>query len=286
MKIVTCVVNNPLFIKIQYHSFKKFINFDYEFIVFNNTYLFEDYTNEGDLQIKQKIKDMCISLNIQCIDIPSNDYFKYISPSDRHAFAMNYIFKYMCDNKDEYLAIDSDMFLVDNLHKDRYKNNDIGIVLQHRKTGDIDHNYMWPNLFYFNLFKLKNLHLINFNVSHNCDSGGNTQEFLKLQNNNEKFPSIEDLRYNYHPNLNKNNIYYFKNLNSHSWDINDLPENIKYNIPLVLYLKNDKRNLNDKFFCELIDDIFLHYRSGSNWRNEGLDFHDNMIYQLFNILMC
>ena len=36
MKVVTAVVNNPVFIEIQYHTLKKHMKCAYEFIVFND----------------------------------------------------------------------------------------------------------------------------------------------------------------------------------------------------------------------------------------------------------
>jgi len=36
MKIVTAVVNNPTFIEVQYHTLKKYVKGDYDFIVFND----------------------------------------------------------------------------------------------------------------------------------------------------------------------------------------------------------------------------------------------------------
>ena len=45
MKIVTVVVNNPIFIIIQYYTLKKYFKGDYEFIVFNDAKDFPDYTN-------------------------------------------------------------------------------------------------------------------------------------------------------------------------------------------------------------------------------------------------
>lgn len=56
MKIITSVVNNPIFIEIQYRTFKKFMRCEYEFIVFNDAKEFPDNTNDGDITIKNKLK--------------------------------------------------------------------------------------------------------------------------------------------------------------------------------------------------------------------------------------
>ena len=62
MKIVTAVVNNPIFIEIQYHTLKKFLKGTstegYEFIVFNDAKAFPDFTNDGDITIRSKIEEI------------------------------------------------------------------------------------------------------------------------------------------------------------------------------------------------------------------------------------
>jgi len=44
----------------------------------------------------------------------------------------------------------------------------------------------------------------------------------------------------------------------------------------VEFLKKDPRNANGQFFCEIYDGVFLHYRAGGNWRNEGAAFHAHL----------
>ena len=49
MKIVNIVANNPIFIELQYKSLKKFVDFDYEYIIFNDGKNWPDITNFGDI---------------------------------------------------------------------------------------------------------------------------------------------------------------------------------------------------------------------------------------------
>jgi len=55
MKIITAVVNNPIFIEIQYYTLKKYFQGEYEFIVFNDAKDFPDFTNYNDITIKSQI---------------------------------------------------------------------------------------------------------------------------------------------------------------------------------------------------------------------------------------
>ena len=45
-------------------------------------------------------------------------------------------------------------------------------------------------------------------------------------------------------------------------------------------MKNDTRNTNNKLFCEIYDNKFLHYRAGGNWRKEGMDLHNKLTQSL------
>jgi len=68
-------------------------------------------------------------------------------------------------------------------------------------------------------------------------------------------------------------IYFMRHLSSGRWTLQDLPSKLKENKGLVEFLRTDPRNDKEQFFCELYDNVFLHYRCGGNWRQEGIDLH-------------
>ena len=76
-----------------------------------------------------------------------------------------------------------------------------------------------------------------------------------------------------------------KYLKSGEWTMTDIPANLKANIRLVHFLQNDIRNINGKFFCELYDNKFFHYRAGGNWEKRKLKFHVELSYQLKSIFI-
>ena len=116
-----------------------------------------------------------------------------------------------------------------------------------------------------NINKMKNINLLNWNCSPGCDTGGMTQEWLKTQKNED--------------------IYFIKhNVSCHCNEM-DIPEGLKNNINLIDFLKNDIRNKHGQFFCELYQDVFLHYRAGSNWRGEGKNFHNTLSISLKKALL-
>jgi len=276
MKIITAVVNNPLFIEIQYYTLKKYFQGEYEFIVFNDAKDFPDFTNGNDITIKTQIEDMCSKLNITCINVPNENHKQNKIASERTADSMNYILQYQKQNTDKYLLLDSDMFLVDYFDINKYSEYDCAIVLQSRNNNI---HYFWNGIYYFDMYKLKNIELLNWNCSPSCDTGGMMQEWLKLQLGNTPMPNTDEIRWTNNI-FHTNNIYFIKHLWSCSWDTSELPINLQDNSKLIDFFKNDIRNTNGKFFCEIYDDKFLHYRAGGNWKNEGLDLHKSLSQKL------
>jgi hypothetical protein len=279
MKIITAVVNNPIFIEIQYHTLKKYFQGEYEFVVFNDAKDFPDFTNGYDITIKTQIENICCKLNIKCINIPNANHKKNLSASSRTADSMNYILQHQKNYPDKYLLLDSDMFLVDYFDINKYSNYDCAIVLQSINNNTV--HYFWNGIYYFDMTKIKKPELLNWNccIQSDSDTGGMMQEWLKTQFQNNSIPNTDEMK-----NKLVNNIYFIKHLCSCSWSINELPKNLQ-NTKIIEFLKNDIRNINDKFFCEIYDDVFLHYRAGGNWRKEGLDLHKNLSQLLKNCLL-
>jgi hypothetical protein len=280
MKVITAVVNNPIFIEIQYYTLKKYLKNDFEYIIFNDAKNFEDYTNYGDITIKNKIIEKCKELNIKCINI-ENDNHKYLNNvnevSIRASETMNIMLKYQLENPDIYLILDSDMFLIDYLDIEKYKKYNSAVVLQSRENNNNLLYYIWQGLLYIDMNKIKNKELLDWSMIYGItDSGGNTYKWLNNElEENEKLPLVEDIRYK-NINYRLKNIYLIKHLWSLSWNKDELPDNLKLNDKLLNFLNNDPRNKNNKYFCEIYDDVFLHYRCGGNWQLEGKELHNNL----------
>jgi hypothetical protein len=288
MKIITPVVNNINFIYIQYYTLKKYMKCDYEFIVFNDAKDFPDETNNGNIYIRQEIRDICKKLNIKCIDIPNEHHKAGFYPAKRTADSCNYILKYQIENPDKYLVIDSDMFLINDFHIKDYEQYECSIVLQHRafdiqedaKIYRIDVNYFWSGLYYFDTVKMKHKELLDWDFIEGLDAGGFTAKWLKTTC--DKIPDTKKLRYDKITNYNTQNIYFIKHLWSLTWDENEMPQFADEQ--LREFLNNDPRNENGKYFCEIYDNKFFHYRAGGNWKKEGINFHNDLSKKLMDVL--
>lgn len=266
MKVLTAAVNSPLFIELQYYSLQKYLQNEYEFIVFNNATKFPHFTNNGDLELYDKINDICKELNIKCIIVEDKiKEYNYDSSADVH----NIMTEYMITNPDEYLVLDSDMFLINYLDINKYANSKCAVVIQERNNLSI--KYMWNGLHYFNIHKMDKLELIRWNRLPNTDVGGETSKWFKEVCNYDNIPKCIDLRNNVNNNINYiiDNIYYIKHLWSLSWNSTEIPPFLN-DTKILEYIQNDPRNINGKYFCEIYDNTFLHFRAGSNWMKKGL----------------
>lgn len=282
MKIVTSVVNNPDFIEIQYHTLRTYCKCEYEFIVFNDAKEFPDFTNGKDVSIKAQIEIICKKLNIECINIP-NDHHLNKNMSNRHADTFNHhVLKYQLDHPDQYLILDSDMFLIDDFDLNKFSTYYCAIVLQCRDRGK--YNYPWPGLCYMDFTRITHKDLLNWGTSSGCDSGGMMQSWLTHQMLNEPFPDTDKIRWTsnaYHT----SNVYFIKHLSSCSWNKSELPECIQDKPLLIEFLEKDCRNKGGNFYCEIYDNIFLHYRAGGNWQGEGMELHRQLTQRLKNALI-
>jgi len=276
MKIVTAVVNNLDFIEIQYHTLKKYVTTtdgtkpDFEFIVFNDAKEFPDFTNGNDITLKGQIDALCARLSIECITVPNEGHKTNMDAALRCADSMNFILKYQICNPDQYLLLDSDMFLVDYFDINKYSEYDCAVVLQSRPQ--VGKHYFWNGIYYFDMMKIKNIHLLNWSCCAGCDVGGMMHEWLKKQLGNSLVPNTDTIRWT-NQTFHTSDIYFIKHLWSCSWNEGELPDGLKVNTKLVQFLMKDGRNQNGKFFCEIYDNVFLHYRAGGNWRKEGIEFH-------------
>ncbi len=290
MKVITCVVNNPNFIEIQYKLLKKYLRGgDFEFIVFNDAKEFPDYTNDGDVTIRKQIQETCKNLGIKCINLENNYQQEHSKNSNiastRTGIGMNVILNYQKENPDKYLILDSDMFLIDYMDINKYDGYKCAFVLQSRENN---YRYMWNGLVYMDMNLIKDdINDLDWGLTPFTDTGGKTRDWLERQFENEDIyvPTGEELRYKKDINYNSKSLYFIKHLWSMSWNESEIPENLKEQKELLSFMKNDIRNKNNNFYCEIYDNIFLHYRNGGNWVGEGLNFHNNHSSNLKKVLL-
>jgi len=276
MKIISAVVNNPLFIEIQYKTLQRYFKGEFELIIFNDGKAFIDTSNGGDITMKKQISDTCKKLGLTCITV-DNDNQQTCNMSERHSHVFNnYILPYQRLHPDPYLLLDSDMFLVDDFYPQQYLSKHSVVVPQYKQIKDIGSiYYIWPGLCFMDFRIISHQELLDWNCCPGLDTGGMMKNWLVSQEDSNF--CIKD--FSGHQ---RNKIYGIKHLSSCSWNATHLPKRL---FSLLNFLEKDPRNKDGNFFCELYDDVFLHYRAGSNWIGEGMTLHQELSRQLYDILI-
>ena len=268
MKVITPVCNSPEFIRIQHHALQQHMSCPYEFIVFNDAKTFPDATNFGDVTVRERIEATCKELGILCIPVLNGHHAYQTSPSHRHADTLKWMLSFMRTYPDEYLMLDSDMFPVAPVPVEKYRRAPAGAwVLQTRVVGAKEVRYVWPNLFY--LDTRRDLGTLSFDVTHGCDTGGASAEWLK---------GVESVH-------GREGIYWIRHLPSCTWGAAEFPDSVAWcRDALLEFCESDVRN-KDGYWCEIYDDVFFHYRAGSNWNGEGGAIHRENFRRMFDAIV-
>lgn len=273
--IQTAVVNNPKFIEMQHMTLKRFVKDDYKFIVYNDAKDWEDFSNHNDVSLKKEIIKTCERLNIECINIPNQHHRNSISAGDRCADACNYILKEQIKTNEKTMLLDSDMFFVNDVNiSEKYADYEMAIVPQVRekiiRTQDnklLDVHYYWNGVAYFDMPRVKNKHLLNWDgLGGHCaatDTGG------------EMYYHICATPYS------KN--YNFPYLRSGHWNKSLFPNHL--NPVLMNYLDNDPKNTDGNYFAEIYDGYIFHYRAGGNWETLNREIHTTRTNLLWDTLV-
>lgn len=261
LHVQSIVVNNPAFVEMQVATLKKFCQEPYTFTIFNDAKWFPDFTNDNDIQMPLRIRETCERLGVECVDLPDNrdagtqDH----NASDRHVRSSTSVTRHHQDGK-RVLMLDSDMFPVTPFDGRGWK--EAAIVEQRR--GDVD--YIWPNLYYLDWIRLRNKEQLKWDIAtirgHRTDSGGASHHWLHSDHGG----SVTSMSW----------------LNSMNWSEAQYPSHLDPS--LLPFLRNDPRNVDGKFFCEIFDGKFLHYRAGSNWERRDPALHRQQTAELCKVL--
>ena len=276
MKVISIITNNPIFVELQYKSLKKYLHIDYEYIVFNDGKYWPDSTNFGNPIENGKIaiENKCKEFDIKCYNLPNELHKNYDEPSVRHSDSLKLLVSYMKGNIDEYLILDGDMFLIDDLNIEKYREKMCVCVLQERPNI----KYIWPNLFYINMNKIKyiddfNLHSLGINY----DTGSSSYKWL--QKYYSSYPNVRDIIYS-NRGYENDDFYFIKHLWSCSWSEDEFPENLKTKESIIKYIKEDERNENGKYFVEIYDNCIFHYRGGTWLGLNNIELHKKLLNKL------
>lgn len=260
--IITHNYNRPDFIEIQAATFRKFLQDEYEYIVFNDAP--NDYMS-NEIELK------CRNLNVRCIRIPQTLHINRNHPSERHADGVYYSFKTVgFDHPGIVVLIDADAFLIRPFSIEQYLADfDIAGELQGRGNEVKEIRYLSPVVVFMNMQTLPNRHTISFEGGtidgFPCDNGAKTYFYLKEN------PTVKSKFFGY---IHIGVVQYHlqcKNCTNLSCAacLQELQKN-KFTHDEIQFIQNCDSNI--EFY---LNNTFMHYRGGTNWDYKPNSYHAN-----------
>ena len=175
--IITHAYNRPDFIEMQYLTFHKYLQDEYEFIVFNDA-------PPGATRVA--IKEACQDLGVSCIPIPTEIHVNTAGISERHSETIQYSLDVLGYHYEGIVAFfDSDLFLVRPLSIENLMDGfDVVSAYRLGVWGQGVHlKYFWPGLCFLRMNALPNRQSLNFNNGlidgYTVDTGGYTYHYLQ-----------------------------------------------------------------------------------------------------------
>ncbi len=184
--LITHAYNQPDFIQMQAKTFKKFMQDEYEFVVFNDA---------KDTKMAHQIQAICAECGVRCIRVPQEihdrPYLKrgpgepYHRPNVRHVNCCQYSLDVLGFDFDGIVGfVDSDMFLIRPLSIVQEMEG-YDIVTAGRCGGTSEHaiGHWWPGLCFMRMNKLPDKRTLSFNCGMvdgiNTDTGGYSYYYAK-----------------------------------------------------------------------------------------------------------
>jgi hypothetical protein len=191
---------------------------------------------------------------------PTTNVSKAKFSNERASDVLQFIFeKRVMNANTPCLILDSDMFPIAPFSlMDSLVSKSIRGVIQHR-SGSFKRQvkYYWNGLSMFEPTKLKYLEDFSFDCGKvrglKVDTGGQSHWGIK---------KIEETGL-------QETLGYIKHLSSLNWSINEFRGSIPSR--MKQFIMDDDRNQSKKIYSEIYDESFLHFRAGSNWREESVD---------------
>ena len=283
--ILTTHTKNYDFFSLQVRQLAKHIKFPYVFVAGLDLEGSRQTGSLSDNEIINLFEKVSLASNTSLVQIPQIIHRDraMIFPnrkgsagedsSKRTADSLQYLLSVVPWWKfNSLLVIDGDMFPVADVYNPLVSESNVfrGIK-QNRKRFNRSVDYFWNGYFWIH-HSCPFHHLINFNCGLiekiTTDTGGETSYFLKAL-----------IHFDYP-------ISYAEHFSSGSWGDLDIA-NLDVSESLRKFIRSDTRNdRNGRFFSEIYDEVFFHYRAGGNWMKNNVLDEENRRHSLKQSLLA
>jgi len=284
IKIITTVASWPEAIKLHKLSFSKYLKEPFELIAVIDTPSKPGPYNLWNPKLRNRGIEIANKYCEKIIEVPEEIHFnrKSLFPetsepsgnnanlraSDSLQVAYN---SEILNSNSKVIIVDNDMFPIsnfswDSLMKDKFCRSVIHVSSSRITRKKID--YLWSGLMFIDGTKMPFKNEWSFDCGKvknvRVDVSGQTHHWLQKIRRSKLDLHLEAIRH----------------LPSLKWNKSNLSKH--FTEPLTDFLVNDKRNLEQQFYSEFYDDIFLHFRAGSNWKKEPAEIVKSRINEFTN----
>jgi hypothetical protein len=267
-KIITTVAAWPEALPVMKTQLDKHLKEPFEFICFVDTpskpgpyNLWDQNLRARATEIAGQVADKVFTIpeelhDARRIQFPRTSEKRGKNANTRAADTLQYAWNQVIrDSQGPVLILDNDMFPVGDFNTAKVLSGNpiAGIYsLSPGKTAADNIDWIWSGLLYLDPSKMPVKELWSFDCGRvnkvPVDVSGQTHIWLTHARN----LGVEPVWLNH--------------LSSLNWELCDLKSKLA---PKVLeFITQDDRNINLKFYTELYDGKFLHFRAGSNWKRE------------------
>ena len=273
IKIITSIASWPGALKLHKLSFSKYLEEPFELIAVIDTPTKPGPYNLWDSKLRQSGIELAKEYCDKVIEVPEeiHNNRRSIYPktkelsgnnanlraSDSLQIAFN---SEILNSNSKVIIVDNDMFPIANFSWEKLMTDKICRSVIHTSSSKFSRkkiDYLWSGLMFidgekipfkndwsFDCGKVKNVRV---------DVSGQTHYWLSKLRNEKLYELFEPIIH----------------LPSLKWGQNEL--NDLFTSSLSDFVSQDERNIDGKFYSELYDGNFLHFRAGSNWNKEPAD---------------
>ncbi|HVI42034.1 MAG TPA: hypothetical protein VM577_15390 [Anaerovoracaceae bacterium] len=188
VSIFSFAVNDKFPLDIMARQFKKYMQEEYELILFNDAY---------DAQMEKNINIVASYNNITCVRVPQNIH-QVQNPSECYASTLNWaVREYAVKNNCEIVVLmHSDLFPICDVSISNILGDNIAAsTMEFRIVNNKGINYFYPAFTIVNMKLLKNPQELDFGLDPGLDVGGRTKDFIAKYPNSVKFLANHQVSY-------------------------------------------------------------------------------------------
>ena len=271
LTIVVTTVGWPSFLALQRSSLDRFLMDDYQLIAVVDTPTASGPINLWGAEPRSEVIRVAREHADEVLEMPEDlhiggprrrrDLFRrnVIHPSSRHGETLDFAWSWLLDRMEtRVLILDADMLLVaPHAGSALMETAWMSAVRQSRMTkSDKQIDYVWPGLLIADLQRMPDPRGCTWGIRETdgaqLDTGGETSLWLDALSTEQREA-----------------VGWIQHRPSLQWSVDD--SRVALDPGMEEFLRTDDRNIDGKLFAELYDNCWLHFRAGSNWRNESAD---------------